>query len=446
MPFLLLCCTNSNENNGEGSKKLPPLNSVNVQTNVPIDENTILQLILNRFHTFTKDSVKIQTCSCDINLASITFPRNWTIYEHGGDLAAKPPTGTTETEGEIAIPGLTQIGINYPLSPFDDEDGLNDATQKLYGNLETLPDTTPASIKIAVFDSGLNRNYVSAKFSSETTYLCTPKSTSLDTGKSSTSGWNFVSDRTEQTDTDDGSQVHHGSRVSYMLAKQFIGSNHAPKIIPMRVLGNNKKGDLFSLLCAMETARKNGIKVFNMSLGYYGQAEKIFEKYIKKALKDGVWIVTAAGNRTASEPANVNRDLNSMQLEFYPAAFCKNSQYDKLLVATTVLTTSSGLVTASTRQNYGKDLVLGIKADTTGNNLTEGRFLLDAPDNHDRQTLRIFGTSYAAPVLTGRLALLLSENPSSDRNDLLDQMHTGTGGGQVKGDKYFLSHPPRSRP
>ena len=226
-----------------------------------------------------------------------------------------------------------------------------------------------------------------------------------------------------------------------MVTKQFVGSGGiVPHIVPMRVLDENNKGDLYGLMCAMETARKNDIKVFNMSLGYYGSADSVFKAYLKRAIDNGVWIVTAAGNRTPTEPDTVNRNLDSMNPKFYPASFSGEPGFDKLLVATTVLLKPDREIMSSTRQNYDKKRVFGILADDV-RNTTEGRFSLVTSTISGSQGWLIFGSSYATPVLTGRLARLLANNPSTSLTDLMGTMQRGDSGNQVKDNKYFPSHP-----
>ena len=422
-------------------------NSVNVQVNHPVDKMTIQQAFHTQFPQLPADSIKVRACPCDSTLLNITLPNNWIIEGQEGNLAVRPPGGASE--GAVAIPGLTLVGLNYPLSSFDESqlnqlENPNPTTeQKLLTNISLRDKVSERSIRIAIFDSGLNPDYIPTALSGGLTYSCENGTITqtLDANRS-TSGWNFVADNTLPTNTLDTGSVHHGSRVANLLAKQFNGSPVTPHIVPIRVLGSNHTGDLFGLMCAMETARLNGIKVFNMSLGYYGPEDSLLKSYFTRAVSDNVWIVAAAGNCRPYEPLTINRDLASMSPTFYPAAFRLSAGFDKLLVATTVLTPND-TVQASTRQNYSQSITLGVRADvelTAG----EGRFLLATPaETKAGAALFVFGTSYATPILTGRLARFLAESttPVAGSTSLLPLMNQGIGGSQILNNRYFKSSP-----
>lgn len=436
--LLLLNC-NRNKNQKIDTERIPDsLKSVNILFPEKLSKSEIQQLFAG-IPGFPADALHIRTCPCDTGLTNITLPKNWIIKGHEGGLAIK--NTTSDAEGQVALPG-SLVGLNHPTSTFEKGELLDVAAFHLDTTLKQLALNATTTIKIAVFDSGLSNGFIPADFSSAVTHLCRGSDGRLDLAQKSTTGWNFVTDRTDPTDTKhiNTDKVMHGSRVSYMLAKQFLGSKIAPHIIPMRILGKDNQGDLFSLLCAMETARKNDVKVFNMSLGYYGPEDALLKKYLQRAIEHNIWIVTAAGNQLNSSSA-ADRDLATMASKFYPAYFSQSRGFDKLLVATTVLIQPTNMLVASTRQNFDKKLVLGILADTSrmdtlGTGL-EGRFFLDAPKN---KRLLIFGSSYATPVLTGRLALLLADHPATGISGLLNEMVVVANGNQVKQNRYFPGH------
>ncbi|WP_080057796.1 S8/S53 family peptidase [Spirosoma aerolatum] len=430
----------------EAMRAVVNYNSLNITVSHPIAASAIQQAFHNQFSQLPPDSIKVRSCPCDTTLVNITLPASWTIEGQGGNLAARPPDGATE--GTVALPGINLSGVNYPISTYDDDQtgsGSDETIEKNLANTINLMNKQPdRSIKIAVFDSGLNPGYLPKGLSTHLTSQC--QNGHSNTGlvaENSQSGWNFVADGALPTNTLDSGNIHHGSRVANLLAKQFNGSLIAPHIIPMRVLDKNRIGDLFGLMCAMETARLNGVNVFNMSLGYYGAEDALLKRYFTRAVDNNIWIVVAAGNARPYEPLTMNRDLATMDTTFYPAAFSLQSGFDKLLVATTVLT-PGGKVVASARQNYGQAIVLGVWADIDWMNTGEGRLRLATPAETKAGTdLFIFGTSYATPIITGRLARSLAENPGAIASsaDLLQLMNKGNSGDQVRGNRFFRSTP-----
>lgn len=427
-------------------------NSVNVTVSNPVSSERIQQLFHALFPLILPlDSIKVRSCPCDKTLLNITLPDNWIIEGQGGNLAVKTPDGAQE--GDVAIPGMTLAGLNYPVSPFDDsptnqqENPAPAMEQKLLYNVSLGNKIDGRSIRIAIFDSGLNPDYIPLALAGGPTYLCEKgTATAAINAGSSTSGWNFVANNTLpiNTNTLDAGSVHHGSRVANLLAKQFNGSSVTPHIVPMRVLDADHKGDLFGLMCAMETARLNGIKVFNMSLGYYGPEDKLLKSYFTRAVNDNVWIVVAAGNCQQYEPPTINRDLATatMNPKFYPAAFRLSTGFDKLLVVTTVLTPGA-TVQASIGQNYSQAIALGVRADAEPNP-GEGRFLLaTTAETRNGAALFVFGSSYATPILAGRLARFLAEStsPVTSSASLLTLMDQGNSGSQILDNRYFTSSP-----
>lgn len=421
----------------------PNSNSINIKLTAPWSTTDIQAAFLAAFPNLQADSVKVRSCPCDPNLINIKLPQNWIIEGHSGNMTVKSDTDGATGGEDIPLPDGAITGINYPISTFDDSQNGTDTQKtepKLYPTI-SLEDKDPGKkIKVAVFDSGLNDQHIVPDLYT-TTYLC-KEGGKYDPGLSSQKGWNFVGSETN-TDTREVSRVDHGSRVAYLLAKQFNGSPALPLIVPMRVLDSENKGDLFGLMCAMETARLNGIKVFNVSLGYYGTQDPLLKSYVDKAVAENIWIITAAGNRPPRQPNapdTVNRNMATMSPQFYPAYFA--SELPNVLAATTVLSTTE--VKASARQNYGEEFVLGVLADRVTNE--EGRFLF-APSTQtsDQRDLFIFGTSYAAPVLAGRVARLLAENPAAQSQDFLQQMEQGNTGSQVR-ENRFWRFTPRATP
>lgn len=405
-----------------------PWNSATIQ----LSRNLSDAEIRATFPAGARDSiVSIRRCSCDSTLFNVTFPSSFTI--NGSGDPATVQTGNTGTSGDLDLPAGSVVAINYPLSNFQDSEQRLPSKDEYLSRLLKLPGNEPANAKtvsIGVFDTGLidDGTYLSGSAWKFPTKLCS--STGVIGGATlGQVGYSFLDTPSGVNYTDDN-KYHHGSRVANLIARQFDGSSVIPKIIPFKVLDQHNSGDMFALLCAMETARLNKVQVYNLSLGYYGEMQPLLRKYIQKSLADDPkrYIVVAAGNRSASDTAKDHSD--SMFPKFYPAAF--SAEFDRLLMVTTIQKPSLPKVEASTRQNYSKLFGWGVLADSAD------RFELGRDNSY------IFGSSFATPILTGRLARLIGEGELLPADKLIQQMTTGvpgSGGSHVRGNRYVGSRP-----
>jgi type VII secretion-associated serine protease mycosin len=191
-------------------------------------------------------------------------------------------------------------------------------------------------------------------------------------------GWNFVDDNNNITDLDG-----HGTMVCGVVAavaNNGIGvAGVAPNvtIMPLKVLSESG-GNLFDLSLAITYAADHEAKVIGMSLG--GNSSRIpmaLESAINYAYQKGCVLVAAAGNDGTNEL-------------FYPAA------YDNVIAVSAIDEND----TKASFSNYGDYIDFcapGVDILTTW---TNGTYAYGS------------GTSFAAPFVTGVVALMLSKYPS----------------------------------
>ena len=191
-------------------------------------------------------------------------------------------------------------------------------------------------------------------------------------------GWNFVDDNDNITDLDG-----HGTMVCGVVAavaNNGIGvAGVAPNvtIMPLKVLSESG-GTLFDLSSAITYAANHGANVIGMSLG--GNSSRIpmaLESAINYAYQKGCVLVAAAGNDGSNEL-------------FYPAA------YDNVIAVSAIDENN----TKASFSNYGDYIDFcapGVNILTTW---TNGTYAYGS------------GTSFAAPFVTGVVALMLSKYPS----------------------------------
>lgn len=383
----------------------PPPNSVNLSLSANISDSAIKNRLVNSFTPakFTSAEIVVRRCKCDKDLINIALPNTFTIVINGSEGPLVVKSGDGATGGDVDLP-LSGKGANYSLSPSipERDSGIkySRAISELIKTSTYNPDKT---VSIAIFDTGLDISYLNGTTWQKSVTQCSTAGGTVAT--TSLTGLNFTNVGTEGNTADD-SPVQHGSRVANLIARQFNNGPITPKIVPMKVLaGPNNQGDLFELMCAMETARKNNIQVFNMSLGYYGVEDPLLREYVKRAVNDKIVLVMAVGNRTDS--TNVDRNFSTMTDKFYPAGFSMN--FDRAMAVTTVrlhgTSPTNDTLVGCPLQNYGPLNVLGVLQQA------DCRFEF-VPGDASASAALIEGSSYATPVMTGWVARKIGENPA----------------------------------
>lgn len=104
-------------------------------------------------------------------------------------------------------------------------------------------------------------------------------------------GYDFVSDDRQPQDEGPGLGWGHGTHISGIIAHIAPES----KILPLRVLDSDARGNIFTLAYAIEWAVANGADVINLSLGAESDSTLLRET-LEEAQANGVVIVAAAGN------------------------------------------------------------------------------------------------------------------------------------------------------
>ncbi len=172
----------------------------------------------------------------------------------------------------------------------------------------------------------------------------------------------------------------HGTNVAGIILQVAP----AAKIMPLRVLGPDGSGDMIMVVQAIEWAVSHGAGVINLSLGST-ENSKIIQKAIKKAMDNDVLVVSSAGNENLDKIT-------------FPAAYAKGGEGKRALGVGSVDLND----VKSSFSNYSGDL----RIVAPGENV-----YAPAPD---ARMAAWSGTSMAAPMASGGLALALGQGFSSD--------------------------------
>jgi subtilisin family serine protease len=209
-------------------------------------------------------------------------------------------------------------------------------------------------------------------------------------------GWNFVDWNNAPFD-DDG----HGTVVAGIIAantnnsKGISGINWGAKVMVLKVSDSEGRTTAFDTAKAIVYAVNNGAEVINLSLGG-GKASLIEQMAVDYATMKGVVVVAAAGNE-------------GIDISDYAPASLRG------------VITVGGTDTEDKpveRYNYGDNVFIAAPAKRifslrARNTSTLGRNMLNMHSfGPDRAYYIADGTSFAAPIVSGTISLMLARDPS----------------------------------
>ncbi|HUR81187.1 MAG TPA: S8 family serine peptidase [Thermoanaerobaculia bacterium] len=245
---------------------------------------------------------------------------------------------------------------------------------------------------VAVIDSGIDKNHEDLAdnlWHATAAFHVNVGGTTIDC-RAGAYGFDAIDDDCEPEE-----RQRHGTNVSGVIGargdneKGTVGVNWAVSLLPVAFMGGSSEGSASRAAKALEFVRRvkesgvADVRVLNLSWGGHHHSRSIEDQLIALA-EEGVVIVTSAGNE--------GRDNDNWPM--YPAS------YDSVSTLISVAATGSdGNVARSS--NHGKASV-NIAAPGISIRTTDPNNSYDAP----------FGTSMAAAVVTGAVALLASQCPA----------------------------------
>ncbi|OGL94110.1 hypothetical protein A2239_02615 [Candidatus Uhrbacteria bacterium RIFOXYA2_FULL_40_9] len=232
-------------------------------------------------------------------------------------------------------------------------------------------------------------------------------------------GWDFVDGDSDPRPHTEGSFqdaiVSHGTLVSGMIGALsnnelgVSGLNWNVRIMPIRILNEEGIGSSYDVRHAIRYAVENGADVINLSFTASELDPYLFEE-IKWAYEQGVVIVTSVGNE----------NINLLEHPVYPACYDLNQEENYIIgVAAT-----NKLDQKADFSNYGSGCVDVSAPGTT----------IFGMVYHDPQVLLLStlyggpweGTSVAAPIVTGIVALMKAAEPSLSPQQILLALRLST--------------------
>ncbi|MEM6997370.1 MAG: S8 family serine peptidase [Patescibacteria group bacterium] len=252
-------------------------------------------------------------------------------------------------------------------------------------------------------------------------------------------GWDFYSGDNSPAagETDpNGDGVTHGTLVSGLIGAAsnnsigIAGVDWSAQIMPLQTLSDRGIGYTSDIVAAIEYAVDNGANVINLSLGGAGH-DPAMEAAISYAYANDVIVVVASGN-CASLAYSFCEQLPAPGRMTYP------SVYDQAIAVGAV--NSSGL--RASFSGYGPELDV-----VAPGLLVENSTSWSASNPTSRYASNISGTSFAAPITSGVIGLLLSTGDFSSAqvhqllrsSASLDIFNPEYGHGSVNAQELLLS-------
>lgn len=228
-------------------------------------------------------------------------------------------------------------------------------------------------------------------------------------------GWDFYNGDAYPID-DNG----HGTHVAGLAASTYMGVAPKAKILPIKVLGSDGRGDLGTIAAGILYAVDRGADVINLSVG--GSTGGVITREvqaiigsIKTARDNNTILVAAAGNGGSDGIGDCNDNL-----PVYPA----NIQEDNLIAVAAV----DAYNELTDYSNFGGATVHlaapGGDYYTGGLNSTAIPYCNGPCTMNDLPYVDQMGTSMATPIVAGAVAVLKSMNQNASyqsiRNALLN--------------------------
>jgi thermitase len=259
-------------------------------------------------------------------------------------------------------------GTVVPALPIENQATWNQI--KLY-DAHRLSRNFGGGIKVAVIDSGIDLTHP------------------LFAGKLSASSefWDYVGKDATPQDEAGGNGYGHGTAVAGIILQVAPRA----KILPIRVLKPDGSANTSDVIAAIGRAVNNGANIINLSLGTDGYDQSLMD-ICTWANNNGVRIVAAAGN-------NGQKDNMDSPGQF---SFLSTATYQK--------TIGVGSVNANDQRSSFSSYGDQMWAYAPGENIWSAY-----PGN---KSANFTGTSFAAPIVTGALALGLSETAPAQRANL----------------------------
>ncbi len=237
-------------------------------------------------------------------------------------------------------------------------------------------------------------------------------------------GWDFVENipdpRPKFSNGWTEAGVTHGTMVAGIIAARgnnnegIAGLTWQAKIMPLKVLNDRGEGKIGDVVRAIDYATNNGADIINLSFVSFVYSEAL-EEAIARAHRAGVIVVAAAGNEQA-----VGEGYDIDEMPVYPV--CYDGSFGENMVIGVAAT--DALDQKAAFSSYGARCV-----DISAPGISF--FSAVTAGSDPRNPGKIYdgywsGTSMAAPLVSGALALIRAANPELSRREVVSILFAST--------------------
>jgi len=238
-------------------------------------------------------------------------------------------------------------------------------------------------------------------------------------------GWDFVNNVSDPSPKFKGvwteAGVSHGTTVAGIIAAQgnnnqgVAGVTWKAKIMPLKVLDDKGDGKISDVIKAIDYATANGADIINLSFVnfIYNQG---MQDAIRRAHNAGILIVAAAGNEQTNGKA-----YNIDKTPIYPACYDGQLVGENMIIG---VVATDALDQKASFSSYGHRCVdIAAPGISFFNAVMPGT----SYDNYNKYYDGYWsGTSMAAPLVSGALALIEQANPELSPREVVNILFAST--------------------
>lgn len=214
-----------------------------------------------------------------------------------------------------------------------------------------------------------------------------------------THGWNFDENTNDVMDAN-----YHGTASASVIGSSLLGVAPMAKLMAIRVSDSRGKAELKNIFLAIEYAMNMGAKVINISFRVFTlnrlNAEQL--EILDRLEKKEVILVMSAGNQ-------------GEKCGGYPSPYAIDPYKNTISVSALSLGTTTPHVTEYS--NFGRCYTIaapaGVRISNSNNKYSWG--ILSTFSKDVNKFYLYSGTSAAAPVVSGAMALLIAAKPQESR-------------------------------
>jgi len=292
-----------------------------------------------------------------------------------------------------------------------------------WGKISASPD-----VIIAVIDSGIQIDHPDLRNNIWRNQREIPKNGRDDDGNGfidDINGWDFVTNVPDPNPkfnvdwTEAG--ISHGTIVAGIISAQgnnregVAGVTWQAQIMPLKAINDQGEGKISDVIRAIDYAINNGADIINLSFVSFNYSNSLQEA-LKRAHRAGIIIVAAAGNEQSG-----GNGYDTDETPIYPAC------YDGELIGENIVigvAATDALDQKAQFSSYGSRCV-----DLTAPGISF--FSTVAASSSSAVLNKLYdgywsGTSMAAPLVSGTLALISQANPALSQREIVNILFAST--------------------